>query len=161
MPSASPVGLGEVRRGGPARRERVETGIEDARVIELRHDGVRRDALEVHQVTDRAFESEGREPLDRFRRTPESGTLEQVGGMTRVPCFGGQRGQIARPTRAIRPGRQPEHQAKRRGRRREPSPHSPVHRIRPSCMHVATSLPPRSNNRPVVRPRAPPVASTV
>ena len=72
------LGLGELGGGGTAGRKRVEAGFEDARFVkrQLRLDGLRINAFEVHQVTHRLLGRHACQLVDFTGRAAEAGAFK-------------------------------------------------------------------------------------
>src|SRR5207302_9704145 len=79
--------LGELGRRGPARRERLETGVVDPGVLEGRQLAVVDRPVVDEPVHGRLRAPPG-QPANPVRRPAEAGALEQVGGAIVAPGAG-------------------------------------------------------------------------
>ena len=86
----------QVRGGRPARRERDQRLVPEARMLEGRQVVVD-DVVVVHQGTDRLLGGHVGQPPDLLRRAGEAGSAEQMRGAVVAPVRRGNRSQIARP----------------------------------------------------------------
>ncbi len=88
--------LGHIRDGRAAGRKRFEPGVVNRRIIEGRQlAGV--GSLEANQAGDGLRRSHFRERLNFFRRSAESGALQQVRREIVIPIRGADRSQIVLP----------------------------------------------------------------
>ena len=89
-------GTGEIGRGGPARREVIESGVEHARFVERLESRVGC-TFEVDQSPDGFARGELRKRIDLLGRAAEAGTLQQVRGAGAIPVVGADGREVASP----------------------------------------------------------------
>ena len=97
------VGARDTHRVDAALGKRIQTGVEDAGLLERRHVTVVHPVI-LDQVAHRGVGRQTRQVVDLLRRAAEAGSLQQVGGAVAAPFRVGNGRQIAGPTR--RPGAQ-------------------------------------------------------
>ena len=77
--------LGGLSSGRPARRKRVEPGVEHTGVMEWRHDGIVRHALEIHETAHCSSGTQAGQRTDFPGSAAESRAFQKMCGTARIP----------------------------------------------------------------------------